>query len=284
MAVGMLGMKRRILAVVAMSAGLLVVPVAPAYAFLDTEWVKVVSGSDSNDKTVDAPCPRGKSTIAGGARISGPGEPYVHLTALAPMDELGYTATAQEYIGHTALPWELTTWAVCAKNPSGLEYVSDSTLFSSSTTQQQWAPCPRGKRAIGSGATIAGGNGQVHLVDMRVLEDRDTYAQAVETNIGYAFAWSLTAHSICTSDARHVARSAGPSTLQNPKAWVTQCNPQWPPNSVGFHLDGQAGTIGVNDVMVGPTTYAVTAYQFPSIHPEPWAIEAHTVCVQPTFG
>jgi len=280
----MLGMKRRILTVVALAAGLLVVPVAPAYAFLDPEWVKVVSGSDSNDKSVDAPCPRGKSTIAGGARISGPGEPYVHLTMLAPMNELGYTAKAQEYVGHTALAWELTTWAVCAKNPSGLEYVSDSTLFSSSTTQQKWAACPRGKRAIGTGATIAGGNGEVHLVDMRIEEERDTYAQAVETVIGSASVWSLTAHAICTSDSRFSVPSGSPSTVQNPKAWVTPCDHVWPANSVGFHLDGQPGTIGVNDVMVGPVTYAVTAYQFPAVHPEPWAIEAHTVCVQPTFG
>jgi hypothetical protein len=195
----------------------------------DVEWVKVVSGSDSNDKSVDAPCPRGKATIAGGARISGPGEPYVHLTALAPMDELGYTATAEEYFGHTALPWQLTTWAVCAK-------------------------------------------------------DRDTYARAAESVAGYPFAWSLTAHSICTDDARFVAQSSSPSTLQNPKAWSSPCDGLWPANSVGFHLVGPAGAIGVNDVLVGPTTYAVTAYLFPPTQAQPWAIEAHTVCVQPTFG
>jgi hypothetical protein len=280
----MLGMKRRILAVVALTAGLLVVPVAPAYAFNALEWVKVVSGSDSNDKTVDAPCPPGKSTIAGGARISGPGEPYVHLTALAPMDERGFRATAQEFIGQTPLSWELTTWAVCALNPSGLEYVSASTLFSSATTQQQWAACPRGTYAIGSGATIAGGDGQVHLVDMRVTESRDTYAQAVETSVGYALAWSLTAHSICTSDPRFVVGSSSPSTVQNPKAWMTPCDHTWAANSVGFHVAGPPGTVGVNDVMVGPVTYAVTAYLFPVTQPQPWAIEAHTVCVKPTVG
>ena len=278
----MLGMKRRILAVVALAAGLIVVPVAPAYAFLDTQWVKVVSGSDSTDKTVVAPCPQGKSTIAGGARISGPGEPYVHLTALAPMDALGYTATAQEYFGQTALPWELTTWAVCAKNPSGLEYVSESTPFSSVISQQQWAACPDGKRAIGSGATIAGGSGRVHLADMRVLEERDTYARAIESTYGYPFAWSLTAHSICTSDTRHVVWSSSPTTPQNPKAWATACDRERPANAVGFHVGLPNGTIGVNDVLVGPTTYAVTAYQFSST--QPWALEAHTVCVEPTFG
>jgi hypothetical protein len=208
----------------------------------------------------------------------------VHLTALAPMDELGYSATAQEYHGHTALPWELTTWAVCAKRPPGLEYVSYSTPFSSDLGQQVWAACPRGKRAIGSGATIAGGDGKVHLVDMRVEEDRDTYAEAVESTAGYPFAWSLTAHSICADEARFVAQTSSPSTAQNPKAWVSPCDGLWPPNSVGFHLAGPPGVIGVNDVMVGPTTYAVTAYLFPPTQPQPWAIEAHTVCVQTTYG
>ena len=277
-------MKRRVLATVVLAAALLVVPVAPAYALSDVEWVKVVSGSDSNNKSVDASCPRGKVTVAGGARISGSGEPYVHLTALAPMDELGYTATAEEFFGHTALPWELTTWAVCAKRPAGLEYVSTSTLFSSAPSQQKWAACPDGKRAIGSGATIAGGDGRVHLVDVRVEEERDTYAQAAESVDGYAFAWSLTAHAICSSDARFIAWTGSPSTPQNPKAWVSPCDGLWPANSVGFHLDGPPGAIGVNDVLVGPTTYAVTAYLFPPTQALPWAIEAHTVCVQPTFG
>ena len=55
-------------------------------------------------------------------------------------------------------------------------------------------------------------------------------------------------------------------------------------STLSFHLTGPPGTIGVNDVLVGPTTYAVTAYLFPPTQAQPWAIEAHTVCVQPTCG
>jgi hypothetical protein len=90
--------RRRTLAVLMLAAALLVAPARPASALSDEmQWVKAVSGSDSNDKSQAAYCPRGTVTIAGGARISGGGEPYLHLTSLAPTDELGYTATAQEY-------------------------------------------------------------------------------------------------------------------------------------------------------------------------------------------
>ena len=204
-----------------------------------------VSGSDYNNKSVDAPCPRGKVTVGGGARISGSGEPYVHLTALAPMDELGYTATAEEFFGHTALPWELTTWAVCAKRPTGLEYVSTSTPFSSAPSQQKWAACPDDKRAIGSGATIAGGDGRVHLVDVRVEEERDTYAQ-VPRRRRHAFAWSLrrtrsaAATAFLASTARRRrSRPEGLGVAGDGLGRRTQSGPPPPP---------PPGAIVVNDV------------------------------------
>ena len=119
-------MRVRILVVVAtVLAAFLIAPAAPALALDGVQVVRVVTGNDSVDtKDHVAECPRGTVTVGGGARISGQGEPYVHITSIGPLFEHGWFAVAREYRPGTGHAWALTVWAICAEPPPGLDYVS----------------------------------------------------------------------------------------------------------------------------------------------------------------
>ena len=269
-------------AVLLLLAAFVVVPAAPAAALVGVQRVVNVSESDSGNKTIHAYCPPGTSAIGGGARISGGGEPYVHLTMLAPLGPDGYAAGAEEFRYGTALNWELTTWAACAPQVPGLAYRSAATMPGSGGTQAVTTECPNGTHVISVGAEIVGGGGQVMLRDMHNQKPlTDAFAQATEDPIGYRPLWSLTVHAICADVQRYSVRGVSAFNGDNPKASVAPCA-GWPHNAVGFTLAGPVGTVGINDVMLAPVTYGATAYLLPLGQPpgSSWSLTSYTICVE----
>jgi hypothetical protein len=275
------GMRPRMVAVLLLLAAFVVVPAAPAAAIVGVQHVVNVSGSDSRNKTIHAYCPPGTSAVGGGARISGGGEPYVHLTMLAPLGPDGYAARAEEFRYGTVLPWELTTWALCASQVAGLAYRSAATEPGSGGAQAVTTECPNGTYAISVGAEIVGGGGQVMLRDMHNQRPlTDAFAQATEDRLGHRADWSLTVHAICADVQRYSVRGGSALDGANPKASVAPCG-AWAPNAVGFTFSGPIGSLVINDVMLAPVTYGATAYMLPLGQPpgSSWSLTSYTICV-----
>jgi hypothetical protein len=81
------------------------------------EVVSQSSGSNTDDaKLIWAQCPTGKKVIGGGARVSGPAEPFVAITRSAPTDTRQWEAEAHEH-DKVSLEWTLTAIAICAIAP-----------------------------------------------------------------------------------------------------------------------------------------------------------------------
>jgi hypothetical protein len=274
-------MRHRILAVLVLGAGLVVVPAAPAAALSGVERVVNVSASTSDDKLIHAYCPRGKAAVGGGARISGPGEPFVHLTTMAPLGPDGFAARAEEYRTHTPLNWELTTWAVCATPPPGLTYRSAASTPGSKPVEATYVNCPDDTTVIGLGAEITYGAGQVMLHDMHTdYAFSDVFVQAVEDRNGYRPEWTLTAYAICADEQTRIASGESALDVANPKGNVAPCE-LGRHNAVGFRIFGPIGVLGINDVMVADVTYGATAYMFPLGQPpgSSWQLTTFTICV-----
>ena len=285
-------MRVRILVVVAaVLAAFLVAPATPALALDGVQVVRVVTGNDSVDtKDHVAECPRDTVTVGGGARISGQGEPYVHITSIGPLFEHGWFAVAREYRPGTGHAWALTVWAICAEPPPGLDYVSVTGFSQSVPSQAVTAPCKEGTRVIAGGGGIYaeddGGvdvDGEAMLAEMRPNIALDgVWARGVEDFLGTPGMWTITAYAICASVDSYLAPWGSASNTISPKAAGAGCRAGYDPNGLGFWIYAPDGTVAVNDLMFPvPGMGAVSAYELPLGQPAgtPWFIGGYTICV-----
>jgi hypothetical protein len=164
--------------------------------------------SDSNDKSVVAVCPSGKSVVGVGGRVTGgfrlESDPFaaygeVLMDGLVPNPALTFvTVRASEDENGFAQDWSLTAYAICANPPPGLQLVSATSPadpdFASVT-----ATCPAGKNLLGTGGEIFGSKAKV-IDDLRPDNQlRSVTVTGIENEAFISPAWNVKAYAICAN-------------------------------------------------------------------------------------
>ncbi|HEY0698755.1 MAG TPA: hypothetical protein VGD43_13210 [Micromonospora sp.] len=140
-----------------------------------------------------------KSVIGVGARVNS-GFGNVLLDQVVPSADLkSVTARAVVVQGGAAAGWSLTTFAVCASAPAGLERISLAPAYASDSHQLTITSCPDGKALYSAGADIGAGNGQVLLSGVNMTAGDTVRVWADEDADGTAGTWNLVAYGICGS-------------------------------------------------------------------------------------
>jgi hypothetical protein len=191
-------MTRRAAAVLVLAAAALVIPAAPGMAAVP--GLEIVStatvGDSSSPKTIAVSCPAGKQVVGTGVYVDGQAGYYgeVIVDDLIPM-ATSVRATGYEDQDGTDVVWWIRAFAVCANPLAGIELIT-ATSASTSSNKSVIATCSSGKRAIGTGAAITGGLGQVVLTTM-LSSTTSTYAVATEDADGTTANWYVTSYAIC---------------------------------------------------------------------------------------
>ena len=177
------------------------------------------TATTSAAKGLTATCPAGTRVIgAGGDTTGANGE--VLLDVMRPNAALtSVFLHANEDEDGTAAAWYLQAFIICAVAPVGLELVT-ATSAASSADKAVTAPCPGGKRLLGSGAEIVGAPSQV-LLDGQVPNPGLTAVtvNALEDETGTSATWSIKAYAICADLIAGLQRVAvtGPTDSTAPK-------------------------------------------------------------------
>lgn len=150
-------------------------------------------------KTIAAVCPRGKSVLGGGASaITTEGSGYRLLISQAYPDGAGnqFVAAAFEEAAGTSDTWRIAAYAICANPLRGLEYVATPFHTNISGT---WAVCSSGKRLVGMGGQVLGGNGEVALAGIFPGGSPATRAETwvTEDPSGFAGDYQVRASAVC---------------------------------------------------------------------------------------
>ncbi|MGI5212254.1 hypothetical protein [Plantactinospora sp. CA-290183] len=141
-----------------------------------------------------------KRVIGTGARVNG-GAGNVVLDQVQPSADLRTVRARGVPIPGADVPagWSVTTFAVCATQPAGLERISFPAGPDEEGEAALMQSCPAGKALYGTGADINAGNGQVLLSGVNVSTLEDTSAWANEDGAGPPNSWTLTGYGICAS-------------------------------------------------------------------------------------
>ncbi|MEV4133882.1 hypothetical protein AB0J72_17155 [Dactylosporangium sp. NPDC049742] len=177
---------------------------APDVELVNYEIVGVTSTPDSRSpKDVTSTCPGGKDLIGMGWELAGGGG-YVGVTDVIPSSDHVYVRAYEENNAATNAAWRVTAYRICASSLTGLVIRTSSTspAFGSQGKSQ---PCPVGKVALGGGANIVGGTGNVVLHNLWpggfYANQWLMSANATEDDDGAPAAWHLTLNQICVSAA-----------------------------------------------------------------------------------
>lgn len=161
--------------------------------------ISVGSVSDSSSfKQVTASCPAGKQVVGAEYSIGGGGGGgSVVIDDLVP-SATSVRAGAREDANGTGSNWTVRATAMCANPLPGYEIVSASSS-SNSLNKSATAFCPSGKQAVGSGAFISGGLGEVVLNQLVATRTRVGATAREGDNGGTANNWTVTARAICAN-------------------------------------------------------------------------------------
>jgi hypothetical protein len=185
----------------AAAVALVATPAPASAAVPGLIYVNANTGFDSNVyKSVTVGCPGGTQVVGAGYDLVG-AEGSVVLDDFIPFAN-SVTVGAGEVVGPgepsdgTTEAWQVRATAVCADPVPGYTIVSNTSVFATGTSRAVTASCPAGLAAIGAGASLSNGFGQVSISD---LERRNSSvgAGAVDDEDHYSGKWSITAYAIC---------------------------------------------------------------------------------------
>lgn len=164
--------------------------------------------SSPPSRHIGASCPIGQVAVGGGARTMGPYGGSIHgnvmLQALVP-GSTTYAAQAVEKAGGYSGDWALTAYVICADADPDLQLeiegrTSDNTPYFD--PEQGWvndvaAPCPAGKKLLGTGGVVGGPAGRVSFQQVRPNQQGAyAFVQGVR-EITVADDFGVTAYAIC---------------------------------------------------------------------------------------
>ncbi|GIJ45243.1 hypothetical protein Val02_21290 [Virgisporangium aliadipatigenens] len=264
-------------AVFAVTLAVSLVDGAPALAATESKRSAFTSG----DKQVSVKCGPGRVVIGSGGFVSGDG--HVALTAVGPLlDDTRSAAVAEEVGAGTSATWAVTSTAVCEKAPAGYEIVAQVSPAGSLNQRRQRVYCPPSKRVLGVSGGIIGGDGEVGLDGLDIMNDLShVTVSASEDQNGYAGSWRLVARAVCADPlpGQHLVSSGGTQTGSASRATRTATCPP------GERMFGTGGEIadGAHQVWL-EASYAengeatVTAFEDADGFGGPWRLAAYAVC------
>ncbi|MEN3614426.1 hypothetical protein AAH979_33415 [Plantactinospora sp. ZYX-F-223] len=272
------------------SAALLVTQlalVAPASAV--PGLVLKVTGGETNSgwKTTNAQCPVGTTVLGGGGRIvsdNGAANSQVTMDTMLPLfGGGGYSVTAREDGNGYGGDWSITTSALCAPEPAGLETRTQLSDNNSNVGKTMDVECPPGKKVLGLGADMAGGMGRVVIDDLRPSADltKITVAGMEDGGPDYLDSWSMVGKAVCATPPAGLVRVTGFGTLdsQTPKTATARCPEGKRVHGVGGEIDNGQGEVRMTAMWASSsTTVTVTGAEEEGGYGNSWAVKAYAIC------
>jgi hypothetical protein len=166
----------------------------------------------------------------------------------------------------------------------GLTIVTATSTTDSADHKSARAFCPAGTVAIGSGATVEGGRGQVNLES--VVPSTDSVgASGYEDANGTTNLWSVTAQAICADPPPgHVLVYATSVQDSNNKSVTATC----PGNTVtigsGALLGGSFGDVELEEIRPQLTGVTATGNEIGAGIGTSWFVVAYASCADPLAG
>jgi hypothetical protein len=245
--------------------------------------------SDSEDKAEVAECPAFKQLTGGGGDITG-GSGQVSLTEIFPADVAltGFLAAGEEDGNDFAGDWFLRIYGICATPLPGLELVSFSNPSPDSPTIGSVGGdlCTGGKRVVGVGGEISGGDGQVVLARVNTVATlTSVFLTGREDEDGYADNWSRTVYAICATPPPGLELVTAESDPDSDPASVTaRCPAGKNLLGVGAEIVGLAiadgGQVVLDDVRPNAllTSVTVTGLEDETGFAKDWFLRADAIC------
>ncbi|WP_438017439.1 hypothetical protein WMF18_42875 [Sorangium sp. So ce315] len=146
-------------------------------------------------------CPGGSTLVGMGS--SQTWNEHILFRGLIPAQGLaanpyGTQAAAQEDLAGTTINWQITAFATCSRQLSGLTVAKADSASSSSASRTWTVSCPSGKKVVGAGGTIMYGDGRVKIDEIRPNETLDQVTvTASEDQDGTSSNWLLRAYAVC---------------------------------------------------------------------------------------
>jgi hypothetical protein len=242
---------------------------------------------NSNDKADLVDCPAGTQVTGGGGDITG-GSGQVALTAIFPGDAAltNFLALGQEDGDGTTANWFLRIYAICATPLPGLELVSLGFSPGSPVAAALGVACPSGKRVVGVGGEIQGGDGEVVLSSVIPFANLTTgLAAAREDEDGYASDWSLSVYAICATPPPGLEEVIVESDPENsdPASVTARCPAGKNLLGAGAEIVDGFGQVVLDDVRPNAllTSVTVTGLEDQNGFANDWFLRAHAICANP---
>lgn len=262
--------------------------VTPGTAAALPGLVRVASTSATNsaDKSHTVTCPAGRKVLGGAGRIDGAPLGEVGLTAATMVNNgTGFKVSAAEDANGTTAAWSVTAVAFCASAPAGLQYVSYT--FGAGSTKSRWTSitCPSGKKVLGAGAIVNGGQNRVLLTGLVPSEDgRTVTGTAYEDEVGTTANWSVTATATCAKPVPGL-EIVQAGTAQSSDVSIASATLACPTGTklfgVGGEVTGGNGEVRVRQLDGSATgTAQVRAAEDQTGYAKPWSVHTYGICAK----
>jgi hypothetical protein len=193
-------------------------------------------------------------------------------------------STIAMQIGLVAIALGVASTGAASAAVPGLERAVDTSDSDTFAIKKEDAPCPPGKRLVGTGGDITGGLGAVGMT--LTPEPFSTEVFAVENPTGTNGNWFINAYSICADPlpGLQIVEAVGPSSSKN-KHMTAKCPP-------GKRLVGAGGNVTDQSRVVMPalepdpelTKVLVRGAEGQGGTDFDWLIRAYAVCANPLPG
>ena len=169
-----------------------------------------------------------------------------------------------------------------------IQFVSALSASDSLPTKSATATCPEGKRILGGGGFITGGDRRVQFTRLQPNGSSDTYV-ATATEIGdYAGNWRISAYGICgEAPAGLEYRSFHSfSNSDEVKVGTAHCSNGKMALGTGARTEGGDGQVIIEDIYVPAAlqSVTVTTVEDSTGYSGNWSMWSYAVCANPVAG
>ncbi len=166
----------------------------------------------------------------------------------------------------------------------GLTIVNVTSATDSDDQKDARAECPGDTVAIGSGATIEGGRGQV-VIESVVPSSVGVSASAYEATNGTNSDWSVTAQAICADPLpNHFIVSATSPQDSSSKDVTVDCPGDTVTVGSGALLLGGFGDVEIEELRPEVDSVTVTGHEIGNGTGAAWGVVAYASCADPLAG